>query len=162
MLATNKIIFLNSFKMKVSIIFGVVHMIFGVAMSVVNFNHFRNRASILLEFMPQMLFLVLLFGYMVFMMFWKWVVFQPKAAPPYSPGCAPSVLIYFINMMLFGSSTVLDGCEEFMYPYQSLIQLIFVIVALLCIPWMLLGKPLYMICCGRKGHGGHVRILLKF
>jgi V-type H+-transporting ATPase subunit a len=157
MLATNKIIFLNSFKMKVSIIFGVVHMIFGVVMSTVNYNHFRKRASIFLEFLPQVLFLILLFAYMVFMMFWKWVRFTPKSPQPYSPGCAPSVLIYFINMMLFGENKVLDGCKEYMYPFQGQIQLYCVLIALLCIPWMLLGKPLYMICCGQKGGHGHVR-----
>lgn len=36
MLAQNKIVFQNSLKMKLSIIFGVVHMIFGVCMNVIN------------------------------------------------------------------------------------------------------------------------------
>lgn len=63
--AKNKIIFLNSFKMKLSIILGVTHMIFGVCMSVINFVHFRNAISILLEFLPQIIFLCLLFAYMV-------------------------------------------------------------------------------------------------
>ena len=36
MQADNKILFLNSYKMKLSIIFGVVHMIFGVCMNVIN------------------------------------------------------------------------------------------------------------------------------
>lgn len=36
MLARNKIVFQNSFKMKLSIIFGVVHMMFGVCMNIVN------------------------------------------------------------------------------------------------------------------------------
>lgn len=35
-LAQNKIVFQNSFKMKLSIILGVAHMIFGVCMNVVN------------------------------------------------------------------------------------------------------------------------------
>lgn len=35
-LAKNKIIFQNSYKMKVSIIFGITHMLFGVSMSYLN------------------------------------------------------------------------------------------------------------------------------
>lgn len=158
-LGTNKIIFLNSYKMKLSIIFGVIHMIFGVCMSIVNYNFFNRRSSIFLEFLPQVLFLTLLFAYMVFMMFWKWVSFGPKLQQPYSPSCAPSVLIYFINMMLFGTNTFEPGCEAFMYPYQEQVQLYFVLIGVACIPWMLLGKPLYMQLCGGKGgHHGPVSL----
>lgn len=35
-LATNKILFLNAYKMKISIIIGVIHMLFGVSMSFFN------------------------------------------------------------------------------------------------------------------------------
>lgn len=35
-LAKNKIIFQNSFKMKISIIIGIIHMLFGVIMSLLN------------------------------------------------------------------------------------------------------------------------------
>lgn len=36
-LAKNKIIFQNAYKMKISIIFGVIHMLFGVFMSLQNY-----------------------------------------------------------------------------------------------------------------------------
>lgn len=150
-LASNKIIFLNSFKMKLSIIFGVVHMIFGVCMSVVNYRHFRRTYSIFLEFIPQILFLILLFAYMCFMMFAKWILYGPKMTETaYTPACAPSVLIFFINMMLFKSSVVPDGCKEFMFEEQGVIQRTFVYISLLCIPWMLLGKPLYIMMQRKK------------
>jgi V-type H+-transporting ATPase subunit a len=140
----------TAYKMKLSIIFGVVHMIFGVCMSTVNHNFFRKRISILLEFLPQIIFLVLLFAYMVFMMFFKWILYSPKLGQPHSPGCAPSVLIMFINMMLFKSSPVLDGCEEFMFSFQGTLERTFVFIGLACIPWMLLGKPFYVMMSRKK------------
>lgn len=160
-LAQNKIIFLNSFKMKLSIIFGVIHMIFGVCMSVVNMVHFRNKISIFLEFMPQILFLCLLFAYMVFMMFLKWILFNSNEGTPqaYSPGCSPSILNMFINMMLFKNSPPLPGCDEFMFPNQEQIQTAFIIISLICIPWMLLGKPLYVMCSKKSHHEVNIRNL---
>nr|XP_016945921.1 V-type proton ATPase 116 kDa subunit a1 [Drosophila suzukii] len=143
-LADNKIIFLNTFKMKLSIIVGVLHMIFGVSMSVVNFVYYKKYASIFLEFLPQVLFLLLLFGYMVFMMFFKWVVYNDTVEGPLSPACAPSILILFINMILQGSQDTPEPCEEFMFEGQKTLQQVMVIIAVICIPWMLLGKPLYI------------------
>ncbi|KAH8317671.1 hypothetical protein KR074_004155 [Drosophila pseudoananassae] len=162
-MADNKIIFLNTFKMKLSIIVGVLHMIFGVSMSVVNFVYYKKYASIFLEFLPQVLFLLLLFGYMVFMMFFKWVVYNDTVEGALSPACAPSILILFINMILQGSQDTPEPCKEFMFDGQKSIQAVFVIMAIICIPWMLLGKPLY-IMLKRKfsgapppktGGGGH-------
>lgn len=119
-------------------------------MSVVNFNFFRHRASILLEFLPQLLFLLLLFFYLVFLMFFKWVAYSPKSEDfAFSPACAPSVLIFFINMMLFSEEKELDHCKKYMFEGQDTIQMVFVLVALLCIPWMLLGKPIYYLTCGK-------------
>ncbi|XP_058829554.1 V-type proton ATPase 116 kDa subunit a 1-like [Topomyia yanbarensis] len=167
MLASNKIIFLNSLKMKLSIIFGVVHMIFGVCMSVVNHVHFRKPINILLEFIPQLLFLLLLFLYMCFMMFFKWVQYTAVTEDDaLKPGCAPSVLIMFINMMLFKEQKPLDGCKEFMFEGQKDLQMVFIFIALLCIPWLLLAKPFYIMSTRKNkpvganhiasgGHGDH-------
>lgn len=153
-LASNKIIFLNSLKMKLSIIFGVIHMIFGVCVSVVNYNFFNKRIRIFLEFLPQIIFLVLLFGYMVFLMFFKWIQYTPKTDfQPHTPGCAPSVLIMFINMMLFKETEPLHGCDQYMFSFQPTLQRVLVLIALVCIPWMLLAKPLYVMF-SRKNKSG--------
>ncbi|XP_066992343.2 V-type proton ATPase 116 kDa subunit a 1 isoform X2 [Anabrus simplex] len=146
----NKIVFLNTYKMKLSIIFGVVHMIFGVCMSLVNHIHFKHYEHIFLEFIPQLLFLVLLFGYMVALMFIKWIQYGPTNELATSPTCAPNVLITFINMMLNNHATVPAGCSEYMFTGQDIVQIIFLVIALLCIPVLLLGKPLYVIICGRR------------
>ncbi|XP_015435667.1 PREDICTED: V-type proton ATPase 116 kDa subunit a isoform 1 [Dufourea novaeangliae] len=149
--AENKIIFLNSYKMKLSIIFGVVHMIFGVCMSVVNIMNFKKYSKFFLEFLPQLLFLILLFFYLVVLMFVKWVLYD--AASPdkaYSPTCAPSVLITFINMILQGHATMPKGCSEYMFPGQAILQNVCVVLAVLCIPVMLLGRPILFLITKRN------------
>ncbi|XP_076636897.1 V-type ATPase subunit a family protein Vha100-2 [Colletes latitarsis] len=145
--AENKIIFLNSYKMKLSIIFGVVHMIFGVCMSIVNIMYFKKYPSFFLEFLPQLIFLVLLFFYLVVLMFVKWVLYDAAAEDKdaYGPTCAPSVLITFINMILRGHTIMPGRCSEYMYPGQATVQLVCVLVAVLCIPIMLFGKPVFFL-----------------
>lgn len=150
-IAKNKIIFLNSFKMKLSIIFGVVHMMFGVTLSVVNHLHFKKNINVFVQFIPQLLFLVLLFFYMAALMFMKWILYGPTNPLGTSPSCAPSVLITFINMMLHKKNTdVPTGCSQYMFEHQEELQTTFLIVALCCIPVMLAGKPIYMILAKKR------------
>ncbi|XP_013184612.2 V-type proton ATPase 116 kDa subunit a 1 [Amyelois transitella] len=149
--AQNNIIFLNSFKMKLSIIFGVLHMAFGVTMSVVNFNYFKKPEMIFLQYIPQVLFLLLLFWYLCILMFMKWTMYSATSTDvAYGSSCAPSVLIIFINMMLLKKDQDNPPCRTFMYDGQDILQSTFLALAYLCVPVMLFGKPVYQILSSRK------------
>lgn len=87
-----------------------------------------------------------MFGYLASMMFIKWIMFSAKSDDlALTPGCAPSILIMFINMVLFKSSETLEGCKELMFEGQEALQIVFLVLAVLCIPWLLFGKPLYIL-----------------
>uniref|UniRef100_A0A8C9WWZ0 V-type proton ATPase subunit a n=1 Tax=Sander lucioperca TaxID=283035 RepID=A0A8C9WWZ0_SANLU len=118
-LASNRLTFLNSYKMKMSVILGVIHMSFGVILSTYNYLHFRKKHSLYLVFLPELLFLLCLFGYLVFMIFYKWLVFTAKDSR-----LAPSILIHFINMFLMQAPTLhrlgmyrvrFDFADEFLH-----------------------------------------------
>uniref|UniRef100_A0AAY4A832 V-type proton ATPase subunit a n=1 Tax=Denticeps clupeoides TaxID=299321 RepID=A0AAY4A832_9TELE len=146
-MATNRLAFLNSYKMKMSVIIGVIHMTFGVVLSVFNHLHFRQMYKLYLLFLPELLFLLCLFGYLIFMIFYKWLAFSVQES--YS---APSILIHFINMFLMqGVAT------SSLYPGQVRVQVFLLVVALLSVPVLLLGKPLYLYWLhhGGKSLGAH-------
>merc|ERR1719422_1727790 len=89
----HKIGFLNTYKMKISLIFGVLHMTFGVMMSLWNKLSKKQYAGIFLEFFPQIIFLLGIFGYLILMIFIKWVLYGANLPDPYSEHCAPNLLI---------------------------------------------------------------------
>ncbi|EZA48636.1 hypothetical protein DMN91_001368 [Ooceraea biroi] len=156
-LALNKIVFQNSFKMKLSIIFGVAHMIFGVCMNIINIVNFKRYSVLFLEFFPQLLFLMLLFLYLAALMFIKWVLYDASTSDEaYQPRCAPSVLITFINMMMFNKeqANIPTNCSEYMFEGQGILQTVFLYLALACIPVMLFGKPLYITYKGKNKSPG--------
>ncbi|CAG9818315.1 unnamed protein product [Phaedon cochleariae] len=154
-LAKNKIIFQNSFKMKISIILGILHMLFGVLMSLFNHMYFKDKLSIITEFIPQVIFLVFLFLYMVILMFIKWFMYFANVVDTdedfqLGTRCAPSILITFINMMLNQKTVYEPRCGTAnMYAGQLGFQKFLFVCAIICVPWMLFAKPL-MIMRGRK------------
>jgi V-type H+-transporting ATPase subunit a len=56
--AKNELVFYNSIKMKLSIIFGVVHMVLGIVLSAFNGVYFKKPYNIWFEFVPQLCFML--------------------------------------------------------------------------------------------------------
>lgn len=135
-LATNHLSFLNSFKMKMSVILGVTHMAFGVLLGVFNHVHFGQGHRLLLETLPELVFLLGLFGYLVFLVVYKWLRVSAAGA-----ATAPSILIHFINMFLFARSAT----NRPLFPGQEVVQSVLVLLALVMVPVLLLGTPLYLL-----------------
>ncbi|KAM5246818.1 V-type proton ATPase 116 kDa subunit a 3 isoform 2-T2 [Ctenodactylus gundi] len=142
-LATNHLSFLNSFKMKMSVILGVTHMAFGVVLGVFNHVHFGQRHRLLLETLPELTFLLALFGYLVFLIVYKWLFVSAAGA-----ATAPSILIHFINMFLFSRSPN----NQPLYSGQEVVQYALVVLALAAVPVLLLGTPLYLLRQHRSYH----------
>ncbi|XP_033266633.1 V-type proton ATPase 116 kDa subunit a 1 isoform X7 [Orcinus orca] len=135
-IATNKLTFLNSFKMKMSVILGIIHMMFGVSLSLFNHTYFKKPLNIYFGFIPEIIFMTSLFGYLVILIFYKWTAYDAHTSEK-----APSLLIHFINMFLFSYG---DSGNSMLYSGQKGIQCFLVVLALLCVPWMLLFKPLVL------------------
>ncbi|KAL4585916.1 hypothetical protein LXL04_010543 [Taraxacum kok-saghyz] len=64
--------FLNSLKMKMSILFGIAQMNLGIMLSYFNSIFFNNSLDIRYQFIPQMIFLNSLFGYLSLLIIIKW------------------------------------------------------------------------------------------
>ncbi|XP_041071665.1 V-type proton ATPase 116 kDa subunit a-like isoform X2 [Carcharodon carcharias] len=148
-IASNKLTFLNSYKMKMSVILGITQMVFGVVLSIFNHIYFKNNVNIILQFIPEMIFILSLFGYLVFMVIFKWCFYHVTISQ-----IAPSILIHFINMFLF---TYNDPSNVPLYNYQQEIQSFLVIIAIIAVPWMLFFKPFVL----RSNHRKAQRAMLE-
>lgn len=97
--ATNNMNFMNSLKMKIAVIIAVIHMFFGLILKGCNFWFNKQRVLIFLEVIPQILFFTLLFGYMDFLIIYKWLKNWTNLVPP-------SIITTLINLPLkFGGTT---------------------------------------------------------
>lgn len=114
-LSTNKITFTNSIKMKMSVIFGILQMLFGVTLSLLNHCFFDNGLNIVSEFVPQVIFLVAIFGYLIVEIFVKWLSYSAVTSQ-----CAPSLLIGLINMFMFKTDPLAKGCNA-LFSHQVIV-----------------------------------------
>lgn len=80
------------------------------------FRHFRQKFNVYLLFLPELLFLLCLFGYLVFMILYKWLMFDARYSSQ-----APSILIHFINMFVMQGKDITR-----LYPGQVCVLVIII------------------------------------
>ncbi|TEB31325.1 H+-ATPase subunit [Coprinellus micaceus] len=131
--ATNALVFTNSYKMKMSIVLGVIHMTFALCLQVPNHIRFKRKSDLYTNFIPQMLFLQSIFGYLVLCILYKWTV--DWSTSPVSP---PSLLNMLISMFLEPGKV---DPEKQLYKGQGFVQVVLLGIAGVCVPWLLITKP---------------------
>ena len=139
--ATNELAFLNSFKMKMSVIIGVLQMILGLFLKGMNGIYFADYIDFFFEFIPQLIFMCLLFGYMCLMIYIKWGTDWSDDTSK-APSIISQLLLIFLNMGSTGPDnfkTPLFHRED--YHFQETFQFNALIISMICIPVMLLVKP---------------------
>ncbi|KAJ2658910.1 H(+)-transporting V0 sector ATPase subunit a [Coemansia sp. RSA 1199] len=141
--ASNSLLFTNSYKMKMSIVLGVIHMTLGICLQVPNALHFKKRINILHVFIPQIIFLFSIFGYLVFAILFKWSTdwYARDASGDLTHVSPPSLLNMLIYMFLSPGSV---SDSDRMFRGQAALQTFLLLLALVCVPWMLLVKPLIL------------------
>ncbi|XP_078484065.1 V-type proton ATPase 116 kDa subunit a 1-like isoform X7 [Ciona intestinalis] len=135
--AGNKISVQNSYKMKNAVIMGLLQMIFGLVLAFYNHRYNKDYLALFCEWIPQLIFLLCLIGYLCVLIFYKWAVWNVS-----NSNSAPSLLIGLINMFMFTKPTWAKKTQ--LYSNQNEVQITIVIIAILCVPWMLLTKPIIL------------------
>ncbi|XP_023007034.1 V-type proton ATPase subunit a1-like isoform X2 [Cucurbita maxima] len=119
--------FLNSLKMKLSILLGIAQMNLGIILSYFNARFIGSSIDIRYQFVPQVIFLNSLFGYLSLLIVIKW--------------CTGSQADLYHVMIYMFLSPFDDLGENELFWGQRPLQVILLILAIVAVPWMLFPKP---------------------
>lgn len=110
-------------------------MTFALCLQLPNHIKFKRPLDIYANFIPQMIFLQSIFGYLVVCILYKWSIdWSTRDTEP------PSLLNMLIAMIL--SPGKVDATSQ-LYRGQGFIQVVLLLLAMVCVPWMLCMKPYF-------------------
>jgi V-type H+-transporting ATPase subunit a len=109
-----------------------LQMTFALCLQLPNHLRFKRPVDIWANFVPQMIFLQSIFGYLVICILYKWSVDWVGEARE-----APALLNMLINMFL--KPGTIEGPT--LFPGQGTLQVVLLGLAGICVPWMLCVKP---------------------
>ena len=116
----NYLTFVNNMKMKLAVILGVLQMSLGVILKAFNNIYFGKFVDFFFEFLPQIILLLFLFGYMDLLIVLKWLTYynveslDPEMVLKIKN--SPSIITLMINEFLHYGSEV---TEPFALLYPS-------------------------------------------
>jgi V-type H+-transporting ATPase subunit a len=108
-------------------------MTFAICLQVPNHLHFKKYLNIYAEFIPQILFMWSIFGYLIICIVYKWTIDWSTSAT------APPGLLNMLIYMFLSPGTVDPSVQ--LYAGQGFVQVVLLLIALVCVPWMLCLKP---------------------
>jgi len=128
--ASNELLYMNSLKMKLSVLFGVLQMIVGVLLRWSNAFHEKSMLDFICECLPMMVFMLCFFGWMDVMILYKWV---------HPVDTTPSIINSMICMAM--------GQEDKAPMWEGSVQLAqkLMLCTVLAVPVMLLPKPFVLL-----------------
>lgn len=126
--------------MKISVILGVAHMSLGIIIKGLNGYHFGRPYDVYHEFLPQLMLLLGLFGFMDYLIIQKWLTDWTGMN---EEARAPGIVNVMINMFLNFGKVDLDVELPIISNQQSICKII-LFIFLITPPWMLFVKPLLL------------------
>mmetsp|Transcript_3667 Transcript_3667/g.5419 ORF Transcript_3667/g.5419 Transcript_3667/m.5419 type:complete len:850 (+) Transcript_3667:23-2572(+) len=145
----NKLTFYNSLKMKMSIVYGVVHMLVGIFLGASNHIYFKHFSHLIFEFIPEVFILSCTFGYMSIMILIKWCIdWEKQTTAP------PSILNTMTDFFL---KFYLPMAQPKLFPYQDWVQRVLLVLAGVSIPLLLFPIPIMEIIKAKRERSKAIR-----